>query len=291
MKFCLYLPPFEPFSNARVLARLAREAEQAGWDGFFIWDHIAGERYPEKMVDPWVALAVIAENTTKIRIGALVTPLARRRPWKVARESVSIDHISEGRLVFGVGTGSGVGEFENLGEESSPKKRGEMLDEALKILTGLWSGETVNYSGEYYQVKDTRFLPTPVQEPRIPIWAAGIWPNKKPFRRGARLDGIFPLFPDAQNDEDIFKQLKELVDYIQKYRDPSKPFDIVFRGFKLPQDDPTRARELLEPYIKLGVTWWQKSISPREFGGTLKDKSWPLKEMEDAILQGPPKLD
>ena len=194
MKFCLYLPPFGPFSDARVLARLAREAEQVGWDGFFIWDHIAGERYPEKMVDPWVALACIAQNTQKIKIGALVTPLARRRPWKVARESVSIDHISNGRLVMGVGTGSGVGEFDNLGEAFEPKIRGEMLDEALAVLTGLWSGEKVNFSGKYYQTKDTRFLPKPIQKPRIPIWAAGIWPNKKPFKEQHSWMAFFHYF-------------------------------------------------------------------------------------------------
>ncbi|MBN2044628.1 MAG: LLM class flavin-dependent oxidoreductase [Anaerolineales bacterium] len=291
MKFCLYLPPFEPFSDARVLARLASEAEQVGWDGFFIWDHISGERYPEKMVDPWVALALIAENTKKIRIGALVTPLARRRPWKVARETVSIDQISEGRLIFGVGTGSEVGEFDNLGEESDPSKRGEMLDEGLELLKTFWSGETVNYSGNYYQVNDTRFLPKPVREPGIPIWAAGIWPNKKPFRRGAKLDGIFPLFPSAKDDKDMAAQLKDMVEYTHKFRDPQKPFDIVFRGFKLPLDDPSYTQELLHPYKELGVTWWQTSLSPREFGGNLKDKIWPLQQMEDVILQGPPKLE
>jgi alkanesulfonate monooxygenase SsuD/methylene tetrahydromethanopterin reductase-like flavin-dependent oxidoreductase (luciferase family) len=290
MKFCLYLPPFGPYGDARVLARLAGEAEKAGWDGFFIWDHIAGERYPEKMVDPWVALACIALKTKKIRIGTLVTPLARRRPWKVARESVSIDQLSKGRLVFGVGTGSGLREFDNLGEEPNPKVRGVMLDEALDILTGLWSGERINYTGRYYQVKDSRFLPVPVQKPRIPIWAAGIWPHKKPFRRGAKLDGIFPLFPSAKNDEDMVNQLKELIDYVNAFRDLSKSFDIVFRGFNLPINDPKRAWELIKPFEDLGVTWWQTSISPKEFGVALKDEKWPLVEMEEVILQGPPKL-
>lgn len=291
MKFCLYIPPFGPFGNAKILARLAREAEQAGWDGFFIWDHIAGERYPDKMVDPWIALACIAENTQKIKIGALVTPLARRRPWKVARESVSIDHISKGRLIFGVGTGSGQGEFANLDEEADPKKRGEMLDEALQILTGLWSGEAVNFTGEYYQVKDTRFLPKPIQQPRIPIWAAGIWPNKKPFRRGAQLDGIFPLFPQAKTTEQMEQQVRELVEYIYKFRKSTAPFDIVFRGFTLPLNDPQQTWELIKPYQELGVTWWQTSISPREFGGALLDEEWPTHQMEDAILQGPPQLE
>jgi len=287
MKFCLYVPPFGPYGDARTLARLAGEAEQAGWDGFFIWDHIAGERYPETMVDPWVALAAIALNTKRIRIGALVTPLARRRPWKIARESVSIDHLSKGRLVFGVGTGSGIGEFANLSEEPVPRIRGEMLDEGLEVLVGLWSGKRINFEGKYYQVKDTLFLPEPVQKPRIPIWVAGIWPNRKPFRRAVHWDGMFPLFPHAGDDP--FGQLKELVSYVNEKRDMKKPFDILYRGFPLPVDDPTRAVEILKPYEELGVTWWQLSISPKSFGQQLKGE-WPLEEMRDRILQGPPKF-
>jgi alkanesulfonate monooxygenase SsuD/methylene tetrahydromethanopterin reductase-like flavin-dependent oxidoreductase (luciferase family) len=270
-----------------VLAELAREAESAGWDGFFIWDHIAGERYPEKIVDPWVALAAIALKTEKMRIGALVTPLPRRRPWKVARESVSIDHLSGGRLIFGVGTGSGAGEFDNLGEESSPKVRAEMLDEGLEVLTGLWSGKRMSYDGKYYKIKDALFLPEPVQKPRIPIWVAGIWPNKRPFRRAVKWDGVFPLFSGTGNE--AFNQLKELAASIHERRDASKPFDILFRGFPLPIDDPTRAAEMLKPYEELGVTWWQLSISPMSFGKELKGE-WPLQEMHERILQGPPKF-
>jgi alkanesulfonate monooxygenase SsuD/methylene tetrahydromethanopterin reductase-like flavin-dependent oxidoreductase (luciferase family) len=286
MKFCLYLPPFGPYGNAKTLANLAQDAEKAGWDGFFIWDHIAGERYPEKMVDPWIALAAIALKTESIRIGALVTPIPRRRPWKLARESVSIDHLSNGRLIFGVGTGSGYGEFDHLGEESNPKLRGEMLDEGLDVLTALWSGQTVNFDGRFYQVKDTLFLPEPLQKPRIPIWVAGIWPNKKPFRRAAQWDGMFPLFPGA--GDETLHQLKALVDYVNERRDTSKPYDILFRGFPLPVDDPTQSAEIVKPYEELGVTWWQLSISPMSYGKELKGE-WPLQEMHDTILQGPPK--
>lgn len=287
MKFCLYIPPFGPYGNASTLANLAQDAEKAGWDGFFIWDHIAGEKYPEKMVDPWVALAAIALKTENIRIGALVTPIPRRRPWKLARESVSIDHLSKGRLVFGVGTGSGYGEWDHLGEEPNPILRGEMLDEGLDVLTALWSGEKVNYDGKFYQVKDTLFLPKPVQEPRIPIWVAGIWPNRKPFRRAAQWDGMFPLFPSA--GDDTLQQLKTLVDYVSERRDTSKPFDILFRGFPLPVNDPTQSAEKIKPYEELGVTWWQLSISPMSYGKELKG-DWPLQEMHDTILQGPPNL-
>jgi alkanesulfonate monooxygenase SsuD/methylene tetrahydromethanopterin reductase-like flavin-dependent oxidoreductase (luciferase family) len=146
MKFGIYLPNFGPFGDARVLADLAREAENAGWDGFFIWDHIAGGNLP--IVDPWVALAAIAIATRKIRIGTTVTPLPRRRPWKVAREAVSIDHLSGGRLTLGVGIGLGDAEWAHLGEETDLKKRGAMLDEGLSVLIGLWSGEPFSYAGQ-----------------------------------------------------------------------------------------------------------------------------------------------
>ena len=134
MKFGIYLPNFGSYGEARVLANLAQDAENSGWDGFFIWDHIAGLTLP--MVDPWVALAAIAVTTHRIRIGTTVTPLPRRRPWKLAREAVSIDHLSGGRLTLGVGIGGGESEWAHLGEQPDLKKRGAMLDEALSVLVG-----------------------------------------------------------------------------------------------------------------------------------------------------------
>lgn len=183
MKFGIYLPNFGTYGDVRALANLARDAEQSGWDGFYIWDHIAGEHMP--IVDPWVGLAAAALQTERIRIGTTVTPLPRRRPWKLARETVSLDHLSGGRLTLGVGIGLGQAEWNDLGEQTDLKQRGAMLDEGLQVLTGLWSGEPFSFSGQYYQVKEAHFLPKPVQQPRIPIWVGGFWPNKAPFRRAA----------------------------------------------------------------------------------------------------------
>ncbi|MFN2108650.1 MAG: LLM class flavin-dependent oxidoreductase, partial [Anaerolineae bacterium] len=148
MQYGIYLPNFGPYGDARVLAGLARDAENAGWDGFFLWDHMAGHALP--FVDPWVALTAVALNTQRLRIGTTVTPLPRRRPWKIARETVSLDHLSGGRLTLGVGIGLGQAEWNDLGEESDLKKRGKMLDEALDVLVGLWSGEPFSYAGQYY---------------------------------------------------------------------------------------------------------------------------------------------
>jgi len=197
MKFGIYLPNFGPFGYARVIADLAREAESAGWDGFFLWDHIAthdddGVSLPH--TDPWVALTAAAMQTTSIILGTTVTPLPRRRPHKLARETVTLDRLSSGRLILSVGIGLGKREWDHLGEETDLRSRGRMLDEGLEILAGLWSGEPFQFDGDHYHIEQAQFLPPPFQQPRIPVWVGGEWPNKRPFRRMARWDGMFPLF-------------------------------------------------------------------------------------------------
>jgi alkanesulfonate monooxygenase SsuD/methylene tetrahydromethanopterin reductase-like flavin-dependent oxidoreductase (luciferase family) len=170
--------------DAQTLARLALEAEMAGWDGVFVWDCLSGnpENEPEKQAiyDPWIALAAIAMSTRRVRLGTMVTPLSRRRPWKVARETVTLDHLCQGRLILPVGLGSTIDAgFSKVGEEMDRKIRAEMLDEGLAILAGLWSGQPFSYIGQHYQVQEMTFLPPPVQQPRIPIWVVGAWPRMK----------------------------------------------------------------------------------------------------------------
>ena len=178
-----------------TLISLGVEAERAGWDGFFLWDHMAfmaGAAVP--VHDPWVALAAVTSRTTRIRIGPMVTPVARRRPWKLARETVTLDHLSGGRLVLGVGLGFPPdADFEDLGEDPDAAMRARKLDEGLEVLTRCWSGEPFSYEGSVYRIRRASFLPRPIQRPRIPIWVAGMWPNRGPFRRAARWDGVFPI--------------------------------------------------------------------------------------------------
>jgi alkanesulfonate monooxygenase SsuD/methylene tetrahydromethanopterin reductase-like flavin-dependent oxidoreductase (luciferase family) len=174
----IFVAPFGELSEPRVLAALAAETEAAGWDGFFLWDHIVYTGV-ERLADPWVAMAAIATATERVRIGALVTPTPRRRVSKLARETVTLDRLSGGRLVLGVGIGGdGHGEFERFGDETDPRVRGRRLDEDLARLAELWAGE---------------FQPVPVQQPRIPVWVAGRWPNRRPVRRAAQWDGLFPI--------------------------------------------------------------------------------------------------
>ena len=287
LKYAVFLPNFGPYGDARILAQLARDAETAGWDGFFIWDHIAawGNR---EMVDPWVALAAIALQTERVRIGAMITPLPRRRPWKVARETVSIDHLSGGRLTLGVGLGVHADEFGYLGEETDSKVRGAMLDDGLEVLNKLWSGETITHEGQYYPVKQARFLPTPVQSPRIPVWVGGVWPNKAPLRRAARWDGMFTLFNEESETE--IASLKQAVAFVQSLRQDGQPFDVVYAGRPTPGDDPAQAAEIVSQYAEVGVTWWLENITPFSFGQTMEEE-WPLAAMHQRILQGPPTLE
>jgi alkanesulfonate monooxygenase SsuD/methylene tetrahydromethanopterin reductase-like flavin-dependent oxidoreductase (luciferase family) len=291
MQYAVSLPNFDVHADPRVLARLARDAEAAGWDGFFIWDHILFDPYGGiAMSDPWVALAAIALGTERIRIGTMVTPLPRRRPWKLAREAVSLDHLSGGRLILGVGLGDPVREeFAWLGEETDNRVRARKLDEGLAIVTGLWSGEKFAYEGEQYQVKETIFLPRPVQSPRIPIWVAGAWPNKAPFRRAARWDGVFPVRWEGGVTPEL---LREIVAYIRSHRVGEGPFDVVYSG-QTPGDDRAAGAAIVAHAADAGATWWVEDVSMwryRPWEPWKEPYVWPAEEIEGRIRQGPPRV-
>ena len=259
MKFAIYVPNFAAFGDARVLAELASDAEDAGWDGFFIWDHVLWSSPEEQpVVEPWVALTAIAMATERLRIGPIITPLPRRRPWQVARQAASIDQLSGGRLILGVGIGfDGFGDYSAFNEPVDAKIHGEMLDEGLTILDGLLSGESFAFEGKHYQVKQTQFLPKATQQPRIPIWVAGLWPGTKPFRRAAKWDGIAPL-RKGPNDPLEPNDYRDIAEYIKRHRNErNKSFDMVGPSDKW---RPTQAE--LARYEEAGVTWWKVGFGP-----------------------------
>jgi len=285
MKFALDLPNFGLFSDPRLLVELAKDAEEAGWDAFFIWDHIA-RITTHDVVDPWIALAAIAAQTRTMRIGAMVTPIARRRPWKLARETVTLDRLSNGRLIFGAGLGGGSSwreEWANLGEEVNLKTRAKMLDEGLDILDGLWRGKPFSYDGEQFQIAETTFTPTPLQQPRIPTWIAGLWPNKPPFRRAARWDGLIPLLPE---DGDPLNHMKAAIDYTRQHRQTDAPFDIVYMTQPTVENTP-KAAETRAAFAEAGVTWWLEELNATYFGSTWEGE-WDLAPVRAFIRQGPP---
>lgn len=268
MKFAVNVAPAGEFADARVLANLARQAEEAGWDGFFLWDHVVIP-WEEQLADPWIALTACALATSRIKLGTCVTPVPRRRPHKLARETATLDRLSGGRLVLGVGIGLFQQEFAGLGEETNERTRGDMLDEALDVLTGLWSGEKFSFEGKHYRITDQQFRPTPLQQPRIPIWIAGMWPNKRPFRRAAHWDGVIPIDPGLQElTPDTFA---EIIAYTRGHRTSDTPFDVSVGALSTGPKDNARARA----YAAAGVTWWHESINA---------------ERVERIAKGPPKL-
>jgi len=288
MRYGVYVPNFGPYGDAQVLAGLAEEAEEAGWDGFFLWDQVSKSTLTptvDAMVDPWVALTAIALRTRTMRLGPLVTPLPRRRPWVVARETVSLDHLSDGRLILGVGSGGGYFDFEALGEISDPSGLAGLLDESLEVLVGLWSGEPYRHEGAAYRIKEAQFLPRPLQWPRIPIWVADIWPAKSPLRRAARFDGVIPIGRDLPLVGMLTPaEMQEIAGYVAAQPGYAHPFEFVHMGVTAGVN-AVHDREVVDAYRRAGATWWVEKILPELWGNWT---NWPLDAMRARIREGPP---
>jgi alkanesulfonate monooxygenase SsuD/methylene tetrahydromethanopterin reductase-like flavin-dependent oxidoreductase (luciferase family) len=267
-----------PLGDARIAAELGYEAEAAGWDGFFVWDAVWG-------IDPWISLAAVAMRTERIKLGTMLTPVSRRRPWKLASETTTLDNLSNGRVILAVGLGAPDTGFAEFGEETDRKVRAELLDEGLDILTGLWRGQPFNYSGKHYRIRETTFLPPPppVQSPRIPIWVVGAWPRPKSMQRVLRYDGLLPnkLNPDASQGTVTPDDIRDMKAYIGEHRTETTPFDIVMEG-ETPGDDPQRAAAIVHPFVAAGITWWLDSMW---------NEQKAIEPVRRRIRQGPPRLD
>jgi alkanesulfonate monooxygenase SsuD/methylene tetrahydromethanopterin reductase-like flavin-dependent oxidoreductase (luciferase family) len=285
MQYGLNLPNGGECGDARTLAELAQLAEAAGWDGVFLEDYIVWQSVANTPTyDPRVALAAMALSTERIRLGTSVTPLTRRRPWKLARETVTLDHLSHGRLILGVGLGDSTdASFTAFGEVTDSRRRAQMLDEALDVLVGLWSGQPFSYHGEHYHVSDVALLPTPVQQPRIPIWVGGGWPNKGPVRRAARWDGscLFKQTTNGSWQDMTPDDIRALRAAVESQRATSIPFDIAVGGRKR-GDDWEQERAWIAAVAAAGTTWWVEYVTP-ELGG--------LGAMRAHIKQGPLRID
>ncbi len=275
MRFALNVPNFGEYADARALAGLAREAEESGWDGFFVWDHIAWEG-ATRYADPWISLAAIALGTSSISIGPMVTPLPRRRPWKVAHEAATLDRLSGGRLIFGAGLGGREREFDFFGEEPDPKRWAAMLDEGLEIITKMWSAEPFAHRGVHYEVTEARLTPPPVQRTRVPIWIAGTWPRERPFLRSLRWDGFAPVGKAGAplTPEDV----REMRDLASAQRGNDEPFEIRITG-STNGENPDDARRKVARFAEAGVTWWDETLSP---------SGMSLEEARARVRLGPP---
>lgn len=278
LSFGVFLPPFAELAEPANVVEVARATEEAGWDGLFLWDHMLA--VPGMAVaDAWIAASAVACATERIRIGMMVTPLARRRPWVVARQAVTIDRLSGGRFVAGVGLGDdGWGEFSSFGGEAvDPGERGRVLDESLEVLRAFWSGEPVEYEGERVAVHSAAFLPRPLQDP-LPVWVACIWPHRRPLARAARHQGCFPLLP--QGDPPLFPDAADVAAVRRSLsaEGAAAGVDIVCRGATGLVPEAERAPRLAE-LEEAGMTWWLDSYAPGE----------PAGEVVDCIRDGPPR--
>jgi alkanesulfonate monooxygenase SsuD/methylene tetrahydromethanopterin reductase-like flavin-dependent oxidoreductase (luciferase family) len=255
VRHAIFVPNFGTFCDPLLVADLASRSESAGWDGWFLWDHVVHRLGDEPAVDPWVTLAAVAMHTNRIKLGPMVTPVPRRRPWNLARQAATLDHLSAGRVVLGVGIGaSGTPEFDGFGEEEDLVKRAAMLDEGLEVIAALWAGDHMHHRGEHYKVEGVRFTPAPVQNP-LPIWIAAVWPHRRPLRRAAHWQGVVPLgLPGPQTLEEVFAIVG-----------PGK--DVAVKS----DEHPARSWE------QAGATWMLHEVG----------RDWPVSRVESLIDAGP----
>ena len=281
MNYGVYLPNFGDEVSALALAELAAEAEQAGWQGFFLWDHMLYSKSQKmNIVDPWIALTAVAMKTTRIRFGTTLTPVCRRRPWHLARETATLDNLSGGRLILSVGLGDPAdADYAFFGEDPNARVRAEKLDEGLDILAGLWTGKPFGYQGKHYHIEKVTFLPAPLQKPRIPVWVGGFWPNKAPFRRAARWDGVLPL----KKTGGFFlgpDDLREVLVFIRQNRTKDAPYDSVIIGTRPGLGKrPAAAAKALTELEQAGATWWLQSLFSERNS---------VEGIRSAIREGPP---
>ncbi len=273
-----------PGGDPRTCAELAAAAEAAGWDGVFVPDSISIDAPgypPSPTFDPWVTLAAMAMRTERIRLGTMVTPLPRRRSWKVARETVSLDYLSGGRLTLCVGLGAAADDagFSKVGEPMDLVVRAELLDEGLAVLGGLWGGRSFSFQGKHYRVQGMTLVPAPVQSPRIPVWVVGVWPRPKSMARSLQWDGVIVQMGDGSGKRPTPEDVAALRAYCQARRTPGSAFDIVVEG-ETPGEQPVQASAITHAYAEAGATWWIESSW---------DSAALLEDAHSRIRQGPPR--
>jgi alkanesulfonate monooxygenase SsuD/methylene tetrahydromethanopterin reductase-like flavin-dependent oxidoreductase (luciferase family) len=258
-----------PWGDADDVGELAAVAEDAGWDGLFVWEPVWG-------VDAWIGLGLAAVRTTKIRLGTLLTPPSRRRPWELAGQVATVDRLSAGRVTLSVGLGALDSGFESFGEECDRRVRAELMDECLDIVCGLWAGQPFSYDGTHYKVAPTDF-PTighTIQQPRVPIWCVGAVGREKSMERALRWDGVIPQVLDGgsarQPHLDEVAGLRARVDA----EVTGRAYDIVIEG--------TVAEHSPAAYADAGATWWIESM-----WDAINEHS-PVTAAADRLREGPP---
>lgn len=263
VRHAVFLPPFGELADPRRCAALAASAEEHGWDGFFLWDHVLRPDPPMAVADPWVTLAAVAVATERIRLGPMITPIVRRRPQKLAREVTTLDQLSGGRLILGLGLGVDTGrELSGFGELVDPLERGDLLDEGIELLRAMWSGERVEHHGEHFVADGVVLLPRPTQLPYPPIWMAARTTAARPLRRAARQAGLFVIEVDAES-------LSGMLELIRSERGTLDGYDVA--AVRHGGIDASA-------YETAGVTWWMTDVAP----------GVPAADVSAMVAAGPP---
>lgn len=279
IKYGISVSPAGPAGNPRTMADLGALAEQSGWDGFFVEDYLVFQgRLGTPTYDPWVVLAAVAMSTDRLRLGPMVTPLPRRRPWKVAAEAMTLDHLSEGRVVLGVGVGGGQDvNFSTTGEPTDSRVLAERLDEGLDIIDRLWTGQPVTYAGRHYQLDGLQLQPTPVQQPRIPIWIGGDLMHTGVRSRLARWDGscAYSSARQIMTAADVH----DTIGLVERERGMRDGYDICMGGSSR-RPDPEEERAHIRSVAEAGATWWVEWVAPGE-----------VETAREAIGRGPVRID
>jgi alkanesulfonate monooxygenase SsuD/methylene tetrahydromethanopterin reductase-like flavin-dependent oxidoreductase (luciferase family) len=273
MQFSLNLMNFGYLGDVNTLADVAQEAEDGGWDAIFLWDHVNWTDMGFH-VDPWIALGIIADRTERVKIGTAITPIARRRPIKLAREILTLHRMSGGRFVFGAGSGAWPSEFDDLGEQHDLRVRADMLDEGLELLKKTWSGESFEHQGTHYQARAQTFCPGGAE---IPIWVGGTWPNRKPFRRAARFDGVMAMNQHFNNPLTL-EHVSQIKRFITGHRENEKPFSLAV-ALNASNDYMADVDRALA-YEDAGANWWQEGVYP---------PAENLDELRKTVRRGPPR--
>lgn len=262
VKHGVFVAPFGPLADPHKMVDLAATAEESGWDGLFLWDHVLRPESNE-IIDAWVALGAMAAATERIQLGPMVTPIPRRRPIKLAREALTVDLMSDGRLILGVGSGTDShGELSRFDEIVDARARGARLEEGLDIIARLLEGETLAHVGDHFRVDGVSLEPRPAQDPRPPIWCAARGTAKKPVRRAARYEGMFPIEVDADS-------FQRMLDLVAQERGSLDGFDVCLR---------TDYDGVAPDFADRGATWLLRSFPPVV----------ETAKVFDAVMHGPP---
>jgi hypothetical protein len=256
-------------------------ADRAGWDGVFVWEAAYG-------VDAWTLLGAMAQRTSRIRLGTMLTPLPWRRPWKVASQAVTLDQLSGGRAILAVGLGAVDTALGNTGEQTDRRARAELLDEGIDLVAGLWEGR-LRFAGRHYQMDlearaDLAEAARPVQRPRIPIWVVGAWPRPRSMRRVLRCDGLLPVCMGdsgfrATTADDIGAMLR----WLDEHGGVRPGFDVVMEG-ETPADDAGKASAIVAPWSAAGCTWWLETRWQLPHGTAER-----MRQVRERLEAGPPR--